>query len=793
MERVQEKSARTAAGRLAGSLACLSRCARDAGPRHRPPRGQIIPMILIVMVIMAILGLAVLFTGTSDYAQSALVVYGLKAEQLSLAALDEAQAALYEMYNAPVQPLPAHRKKLLDTIRAKVGSSDATPLPEIDLLADGKVARSAALATAGGGKLEAVTVQFYGFRRLKYQPVKGSGDDLFRIENVYYHDPTRNFDKAGLQTPEDFVGFYSIKARASYGKLSRELTVTHDVKLVDVSPPAREFALFSFYSANTESPGGPPATYSLQDLNKGGGFKVFANGASRIFVRGPFLVEPEDVPNGAGGRTPPTCSSYPPEEGRQQREHWWGWAAVPAIRDAMLDRAGWSAFSLAVGPKRPEKETDERFVVLTMASSLIGSLPNAIPFFNDDAGWYILESRQQPQWYAGVRAVDPKNQSFSLVGDPQDAANGGFNPFLGLLWKYTDKRECVGDSTRFLGPDKRSWVEPTPDAERDTFFSIEAEGALIGAYNRIKFERYHGGLNDVYRCTVQDQVRTPFGYRWEKSYERGWFDKVFGDLFAVATFYVLGPIGGTLGLAVLDGFGLMPFGAATPPPNLSSVTPADVTSVFPPNYKIYQRAATRRYPTLEQILPPPDTRKPLVLDGVIWADDLSSENPFTYKGRGIVCSGEVTAVASGTVSSAARGPKLALPIVPAQPAGASPTEALDYLTLVNTRDESGKSHLAEQQLEFTFVPEAGDSSASVFQGSVLSLQGVRPKEHTVSIAGNLVCGFVNKAAIPEGARLNVVYNTTLLKGLDPAAAGSFQDGSWHVISLSPRVSGWHDR
>ncbi|MBI4870827.1 MAG: hypothetical protein HY814_04590, partial [Candidatus Riflebacteria bacterium] len=418
-------------------------------------------------------------------------------------------------------------------------------------------------------------------------------------------------------------------------------------------------------------------------------------------------------------------------------------------------------------------------------------LMNAVPFFNDDADWYILERKQQPQWYCGLRSVDTaKDSCFSLVGDPLDPKNGGFSPFVGLVWKYTDKREPAGESSKYLSPDKRSWVEPTPDAEKDFFYSIEAEGGLVGAYNRIKFEHFSDDvLWTTYRCSVVDQVRTPYGYRWEKAYERGWFDKVFGDLFKVTVFYLFGPITGPLGLMALDSLGLVPFGTANPPPNLLSVTPTDVASVFPPGYRLYERAATRRYPSLARVLPPAQSQRPLVLDGVLWVDDLSTDTGFTYKGRGIICSTNPTVKTSDN----SKGPRMALPVVPQAAAGADLSKATDYLTLVNTRDEPGKAHLGEQQLELSLVAEAGDQSASVFQGSVVSLQGVRPKEKTVSIAGNMVCGFLNKAKIPEGSRLNVNYNSTLLMGTDSTAGPKFLDGSWHVIALSPRASGWHDR
>ncbi|MBI2944667.1 MAG: hypothetical protein HYY25_10745 [Candidatus Wallbacteria bacterium] len=748
--------------------------------------GQVVPIVLICMVVMAILGIAVLFTGTSDYSQSALVVYGLRAQQLALAAQEEAQAALYDLFNSPVQPPPKLRLDLLKAIRNKVGLNDSGDVDSpINLLADGHVKRSVALAAASRGEIQLAQVRFYGFKRVKY-----TSAGLFGSEKEYYRDPFQKFDTAGLQTPEDFVGYYTVKVRAKYGKITRELTQTHDLKIVDVSPPARQFALFSYYSAATEN-GGPPPDYGQKDLNEGGGLKVYAAGSGRVFIRGPFLIKARDVDTGAGGKAPPTSESYPPEEGQTERQNWHGWSAIPSIRDGIMERAGPMLVNFGVTPRRPDQTSNWRPSPVQAVNSLVGSALRDVWLFND-AGWYIKVGSQQPQWYAGSRAFDKNDPgAFSLVGEPEAAQPGSFSPFVGHLAKYTDKREVVGTSLKWQRPDKAYWVEPDTDAEKDLNYSIEAEGGLIGEYNRIKFDRGTSYLvKEEYNVTVMpDKTRTNYGYRWEKSYTESWWDATVGDLVAVASFGLLGVVGAAITIGTVESLGLRPFAGATPPLDLSGVKPTDVTSTYPPGYRPFEMLATRRYASLKGVIPAKDTKKPLVLDGVVWADDLTTETGFAYKGRGVLVSD-----GRSTIASDVKGVKVSLPIVPAMPAGQDPkTNKDDWLTLVYLKDEKGKSHLGDHQIEFVLVPEVGDASGSVIHGSVMSLQGARPKENAVEIAGNYVCGFPNKSKIPAKAKLNVHYNTTVLPGADDTADAKFGDGSWHVIAISPRLSGWYDR
>ncbi|MBI3892638.1 MAG: hypothetical protein HY303_14040 [Candidatus Wallbacteria bacterium] len=748
--------------------------------------GQIIPIILICLCVMAILGIAMLFTGSSDYSQSALVVYGLRAQQLALAAQEEAQAALYDLLNSPVQPPPKLRLDLFNAIRSKVGANDTGDVTEYKLLKDGLVKRAEQLASANGGKLESADARFYGFRRVKY-----TTSGLFSSEKEYYRDPMQKFDTGGLQTPEDYVGYYTIKVRATYGKITRELTQTHDMKVVDVAPPARQFALFSYYSAATEN-GGPPSDYSQNDLNDGGGIRVFANGSGRVFVRGPFVVKPRDVDTGAGGKSPPTCETFPPEENQTERQQWFGWAAVPPIRDGIMERAGPMLVNFGVTPRRPSSPSDRRPSPVQAIGSLVGSALRDVWLFND-AGWYIKEGKNQPQWFAGSRAFDKNDGgAFSLVGDPSDTAAGGFVPFVGHLVKYTDKREVTATSLKWQRPDKRFWVEPDTDADKDVHYSIEAEGGLIGEYNRISYHRWTPApwVFEHYEVKVlPDKQRMNYGYHWEKSYEEGWWERTVGDFVTVATFGLLGVPGAVITFVTLDTLGVRSFQANNPPLDLTGVKASDVTSTYPPGYRPFSVIATRHYPNLKKVVPAKDSKKPLVLDGVLWTDDLATDSGFAYKGRGVLFSD-----GRSEQTSDVKGARVFLPILPQTPTGQDPSKNKDdWLTLVYTKDEKGKSHLGEHQVEFAFVPEAGDQSASVIQGSVMSLQGVRPKENGADIAGNLVCGFMNKSKLPQKAKLNVRFNSTVLPGADDAADKKFGDGTWHVLAVSPRLTGWYDR
>src|SRR5687767_7732203 len=69
------------------------------GMNARARAGVFTPVVIMVLAVFAILGVAYQSSGTSNYGQSAQVIYGLKASMLAAAALEEAQLVIYEKIN----------------------------------------------------------------------------------------------------------------------------------------------------------------------------------------------------------------------------------------------------------------------------------------------------------------------------------------------------------------------------------------------------------------------------------------------------------------------------------------------------------------------------------------------------------------------------------------------------------------------------------------------------------------------------------------------------------------------
>lgn len=118
----------------------------------------------------------------------------------------------------------------------------------------------------------------------------------------------------------------SVSVKIASASQSGEAQVVLDTEMAvsDSTPPASEFALFSFLPPLSEK-------MALEDLQSGGRFTVYPRSVGRVMVRGPLLLVPEDGSSEAahkGGEAPDESLSYPGRE-------WPGWAAVPGPRALM--------------------------------------------------------------------------------------------------------------------------------------------------------------------------------------------------------------------------------------------------------------------------------------------------------------------------------------------------------------------------------------------------------------------------------------------------------------------------
>jgi hypothetical protein len=168
---------------------------------------------------------------------------------------------------------------------------------------------------------------------------------------------------------------------------------------------------------------------------------------------------------------------------------------------------------------------------------------------------------------------------------------------------------------------------------------------------------------------------------------------------------------------------------------------------------------TRRYATLGEI-PALKRGESIALDGIIGVKQMSWTEPLSYTGRGVLYT-----------SGGAKLPGLIVP--DAQKPGTASSLLSIHVDGAVTGADSG-----EQMLELTNV--TGDSNVVA---SVYSTQGVRC-DGQATIAGNLVCGLINKGKIGPNGGVTVHYAAEQLRKPEKK---SWHDGSWHVVAVSPRV------
>lgn len=746
--------------------------------------GFFLPTVFVVLIIFVILGLTMMFSGTSEYQQTAVVIHGMKANQMVMAVLEELQTVVYDRVNHPDPTISVWRPAVLSA--SKNGTEYSEDLTEdAESLLESRILVEEDLK----GKVRKAKVTFHGWRRIKY-----SSEDRYDVDDVFYN--MEGLDVETPKAPDDRYGYYTLRVAVEYGKALRSYTVTHDIKIIDVSPPAREFALFNFQPLGEDQ-----RQYTMKDLNEGGDFRVFANGKGRVFIRGPYVLKTSDHPQGVGGWRPEKKdNTYP------LALSWWQWNAAPPFRDGQLQGGLFSSEP----PARPKKASDSRIrpdisgILGIVGGAFLGPLGaavgSALGSMADDAmrggdpGFLMPDGEQG--WFAG--AIPWGQQTFSILGDPEGKVGGQLHLFRGLKNKYDENFRLIGsepfngEASGFTGG-MGSSVEPEG-------------GGLLGEYHVVKFnketKKYIVVTREKYSTSKQAgrPILAPYGIRFEE--KRGsvgggfsaWlslgidaimagamagaFDAGFGG--GEATFSVLGQEAITAGGAEAVAYGLIGTLAnqnaaqvfsnqlvATDTIPATGLSAGDLTAsfkdgFFPPNFKPYARAATRHYDTLEDAMPADGS--PVLLDGVVLVDRLNTDKPLQYIGKGIIAS-----YSSGTDENIE--PKIGGPI---QRMTEESHLTLAYITGAST----------DGLIDGDAMLELGNSQN---EASIVSSQGVKSSQQ-IAIQGNLVTQVMNKSKIPAGGGVHVFYD---VDRLFPSDTSDRED--WLMISVSPKVSGWSDK
>ena len=401
----------------------------------RPPASSLRPrsagaLLYLVIALGAALGtlaFAVSWSSGSGYALSASDASRVAADASGSSIADAAALAFDgAVGDAAPKELRDLRDRLYDALALVADQRWPWPPAGVSVQADVPPSVLPSLAAGGDVTLERLTFSLHDFQPLAYGP----DAPAFASSDLFYHESLFHDESKDL-VPHDFAGFLTVEAQLATrerGRLvHRTFRTTRDAKVVDVTPPAREYGIFSY--------GVPPDTsYMLNDLNSGGHLAVYSSG-SRAFVRGPLFLAVEDAadPVHTGGDLRPRESISYPEIGRD----WHGWAFIPGPREVKMpnfagsasellgEAASWlGATSVTPHPRRPPAAHDGVSFPF-LGSQIPGVLligPAASPALG---AFFPLPHDQQiacaGPWVYLTGTVLPGRQTFSLAGDPDPA------------------------------------------------------------------------------------------------------------------------------------------------------------------------------------------------------------------------------------------------------------------------------------------------------------------------------------------------------------------------------------
>lgn len=442
-------------------------------------RASALPAVLIVLVIAVTLGATMFFTTRGGYRSTARAAYRLRLQMFMVSALDEARTRLFQLTSPNSGGLvitrPGLRNALLDRIPVpripwQEGDEPDPYNNEPDLTVvdfevplgdfDGNPILWASQAIQfvdvpdnppeymGRIEILEAKARLHGFRRVKYDD-----EGQFPQGFDYYQNAIPFEDN--MIWHRDYVGYctITIHARLRGGgsnplNMQRRIQVTHDVKVVDTRPPARDFALFAFrstvghddriYKALNE--GG--ANGNVQESGEfdpenppSGRLIVYPQAVGRIYIRGPYVMLVEGRTDGRGGDNPMPGPSYP--GGRYS--DWGGWSQVPGPRGVTLPFKA-TAFGGWPSPVRPEN-----------ACTTDGSVSLGVPAVNHVASAYARD----PAGFGvttpmAASSFGPNRQRLLLSGEPGcydgDHESCSADAFRGMLQHRPDQIEEGSDT-----------------------------------------------------------------------------------------------------------------------------------------------------------------------------------------------------------------------------------------------------------------------------------------------------------------------------------------------------------
>lgn len=435
-------------------------------PRRR--RGQLLPMVGVVLILFAFLSFSYMFQSQSNTSITGLSIYGMQAHQLAMGFADEAALVLMEKFDE-TQGAGEWKQELVQQL---AGQQDGAPIVlDKGDIRDQLVESLAMLGQVNNAELTFLDLRLHGFHRLHY-----AGNDIYDAPSSYYSNRFLDQTEDNRQPVEDWVGYATIQVRVRVRGIERQVQVTRDLKVVDVQPPAREFAYMNWLGLTQQQAGSGLGQISL---NQGGDMAIWPNEVGRVMIRGPYVVVTEGKADCTGGETRGGAMrqnySYPDND-----RDWYGWSVIPGRRALV-----WNQVAMPWGTNIRPGDDGVNFAFRARYITK--------DFVSLDSNASEADCPSQ-QYMCG--ATDVGKQTFSVWGRPGrpiDNAADGFTPANALSMPRMLKVDFnQGGGTPVAAYETGNNLGGGSDGDGIT---IE-EGGLIALVNQAKFENIFG----IYAC-----------------------------------------------------------------------------------------------------------------------------------------------------------------------------------------------------------------------------------------------------------------------------------------------------
>lgn len=584
-------------------------------------RGIVIPIVIGILTVFFILLIAMSQGSTEVRRNTSLINHRTHSRFLALGVIEEMHDILWNKLSNPQKRTNARN----DVISAVIGGGEF----EMDLHSELKYAHKLYTGQDKGKKeskkakiqvIEAVA-KFHGFKLIRY-----SAGDIYRNNVAFYKSPdggaggVPSSGEAG--THPDWFGFVTYTVKAQHGIVSKTMQQSRPVKIVDMTPLGREYAVFEMEPSQG------------QKLNDGPGFYIDGRDNGRIRLIGPYYLDVEGEPSGLSGGG---AFSFGPNDSV-------GGLSYPSFAgdvwtdDAFIPSPKWNTacpwFTYDPGP-RLSMGTGGSVGFFPCIPMICCPSPLSLPL--DYVGMFLQPQSQE--WISAV--IEKDEQNFSMMGIPGDPEFGN-KGFKGLLYAEGGGYEEAQGLTE-------DW-DPDPGME------IRHEGVIIGNYMthsvkslRFPFTTPGYPCGTFYWCAFGwmhsegEQIQNYFAFKGDEEPEVDWMATIIGGLMDIVGGYTMGSAmgaaSGTMSAigAVAKGIGQSLMTNAMNIMNAPGLETAglpmaeQMPNVFPSGFRMLHRSAARHYANMDEAL---WKKKNLLLDGTYWVDDMNTKVDVKYIGKG---------------------------------------------------------------------------------------------------------------------------------------------------------------